>query len=114
MEHDFKTDIKENLRHKKLAYRILGLEEGASSDEVRNAYHYLALRTHPDKNPKDKSLSGKFININNAYEYLTKGTGELVDEEDIQSIPKHSKYDLKNKWGYYNWWRDNYTDTGIF
>jgi len=34
-------------------YSVLGLDEGASEEEVRKSYKKLALRTHPDKNPND-------------------------------------------------------------
>lgn len=50
------------------AYRILGLDHGASRLEVRKAYHSLARAHHPDKCRKDDD---RFAEISSAYETLT-------------------------------------------
>ena len=58
-------------------YTILGVNRGASQDEIRKAYHKLAKEHHPDKfvNSSDsekKYHENKMKEINNAYENLTK------------------------------------------
>jgi DnaJ family protein C protein 9 len=35
-------------------YEVLGVERRATSQEIRKAYHKLALKLHPDKNQDDK------------------------------------------------------------
>jgi len=49
-------------------YRTLGVSTTASASEIKRAYHKLALRFHPDKNP---GQSDRFNEINNAYTILS-------------------------------------------
>ena len=52
-------------------YKILGVERSASADEVRKAYHKLAMQYHPDRNPDDKHAEERFKDINEAYQVLS-------------------------------------------
>ncbi len=49
-------------------YEILGVQKGASKDELKKAYHKLAHKYHPDKNKGDDS---KFKEVNQAYQTLS-------------------------------------------
>ena len=51
-------------------YETLGLQKGASSDEIKKAYRRLARKYHPDIN-KEKGAEDKFKEINAAYEVLS-------------------------------------------
>lgn len=58
-------------------YRILGLEEGASEEEVKKAYKTLAKKYHPDlhhdKDENEKNnYEKKFKEINDAYNEIVK------------------------------------------
>ena len=44
-------------------YETLGVERGASDDEIKKAYRKAALKFHPDKNPGDKEAEVKFQNL---------------------------------------------------
>ena len=50
-------------------YKNLGLNEGASKDEIKKAYKKLALKFHPDKNP-DLNSCKEFITITESYKRL--------------------------------------------
>ncbi len=52
-------------------YEILGLEKGASDEDIKKAFRKLALKYHPDKNPGDKEAEEKFKEINEAYQVLS-------------------------------------------
>lgn len=52
-------------------YSILGVSKSATADEIKKAYHSLALKYHPDKN-KEPDSESKFKEINLAYETLSK------------------------------------------
>ena len=50
-------------------YKILGINENASHDEIKKAYRGLSLKYHPDRNPAPEATE-KFKQINQAYEVL--------------------------------------------
>ena len=65
-------------------YDTLGVNENATSSEIKKAYRKLAKENHPDKNPNNPQSSEKFKQISEAYE-------ELGDDR------KRAKYDQARK-----------------
>lgn len=54
-------------------YKVLGIERGASDEEVTKAYRRLAKKYHPDLNPNDPEAAKKMSEINAAYEQIKSG-----------------------------------------
>jgi len=51
-------------------FKILGVDENASDDDIKKAYRKLAMQYHPDRNPGDKEAEEKFKEVNEAHEHL--------------------------------------------
>ena len=52
-------------------YEVLGLQKGATEEEIKKAYRKLAVKYHPDRNPDDKEAAEKFREATEAYEVLS-------------------------------------------
>lgn len=51
-------------------YLVLGLQQGASTADIKRAYRRLARRYHPDINPGDRAAASLYQRISQAYETL--------------------------------------------
>lgn len=52
-------------------YEVLGIQKGASADDIKKAYRSMARKYHPDLHPDDKDCAEKFKEVNEAYEVLS-------------------------------------------
>jgi len=52
-------------------YEVLGVDKGASADQIKSAYRKQAVKYHPDKNKGDKSAEDKFKEASEAYHVLS-------------------------------------------
>ena len=73
-------------------YKTLGLSTSATKAEIKIAYRKLAKKYHPDKN-KSKHASQLFIEVNEAYAYLSNETSTFQTKNIVKTPPrKRSKY----------------------
>jgi curved DNA-binding protein CbpA len=54
------------------AYKVLGVEPGASQEDIKKAYRTMAKKYHPDLHPGDANAAAKMNDINVAYDILSK------------------------------------------
>ena len=52
-------------------YEVLGVDKGASAEDIKKAYRKNAMKYHPDRNPGDKEAEEKFKELGEAYEVLS-------------------------------------------
>ena len=51
-------------------YQVLGVQRGASQDEIKRAYRQKAKECHPDLHPDDPNANQKMNEVNEAYDLL--------------------------------------------
>ena len=92
-------------------YRVLGLEPGASDDEVKAAYRRLAKKYHPDVNGGSPEAEAKMKEINAAYSQImnrhaepnpgsSRGTGSYGSGQG------YGGYGGWDDWGWGGWWQN--------
>lgn len=72
-------------------YKILGVSVQASQEEIKRAFRMLALRWHPDRNPKEPRAAERFKQALEAYE-------TLVDPSRRGQYDKARGYKKPEKW----------------
>ena len=68
-------------------YKELGVERGATAEEIKKVYKKLAGKLHPDRNPGDQKVEARFKAVNRAYQVLKDPEKrQLYDEFGEESL----------------------------
>lgn len=71
-------------------YKILGVDRGASQDEIKKAYRKLAIKWHPDRNADSeenkKIAERKFQDISDAYSVLSDDKKRRMFDQGIDPL----------------------------
>jgi DnaJ-class molecular chaperone len=62
-------------------YKVLGVDEKASKEEIKKSYRTLQMKYHPDKNNNSQDAINMTQKLNEAYETL--GDDEKREEYDM-------------------------------
>jgi hypothetical protein len=107
----FQDRVRRDAEARRIAQRILRVEEGAKPDELRRAWRKACKEQHPDRNPGDNDAGRKFAAVNCAYRLLAYGEPcDVLVEEHSSQYPNSGEdnYRLDSAWGVFLWWRDRF------
>ncbi len=76
-------------------YKVLGVNQGATEEEIKRAYRSMAKKYHPDLNPGDEYAAEKMNDINVAYDILTKPGANRYRQTYSQA--QEETYDYKEE-----------------
>ena len=102
-------------------YEVLGIQRGASDEEIKKAYRAKCKRWHPDLNPNDPTAEEHFKEVQAAYDAITKGEtqqqaggygyGQQGYGNPYGNYQQQGSYQQN---GYYSSQNNGYTDLGGF
>jgi DnaJ-class molecular chaperone len=81
-------------------YKILELERTCSARDIKDAYHRLLRKYHPDKNPGNPDIQEKFEEVVEAYSVLGNldrrlDYSRLLNKKIV--VPKYIDHEKNNR-----------------
>ncbi len=73
-------------------YEVLGVNRGATAEEIKKAYRKKALQYHPDRNPGDKEAEEKFKEATEAYDVLSNDEKRKLYDQYGHSMGQHTGF----------------------
>ena len=71
-------------------YQVLGVDAGASSDEIAAAFRAHAKQLHPDRNPGDDRAAERFKELTLAYQTLVRPRSRAAYDRRHQPPGRHA------------------------
>ena len=71
-------------------YEILGVKPNATEEQIKSAFHKIAMSTHPDKNGGDPVKTQKFRDATDAYHFLMDDVQRAAYDYYRQTQPQYS------------------------
>ncbi len=83
-------------------YEVLGIQRGASEEEIKKAYRAKCKRWHPDLNPNDPTAEEHFKEVQAAYDAIMKGdtAGQQTGGYSQQDYGGYSQQSYQQSGGY--------------
>ncbi len=78
-------------------YKIIGVAENATEEEIKTAYRKLAKKYHPDAHPGDRECEKNFREINEAYSVLADTEKRKKYDEQLSGTKSAGKSGREQK-----------------
>ncbi|XP_069848355.1 dnaJ homolog subfamily C member 4-like isoform X2 [Dipodomys merriami] len=66
-------------------YELLGVDPGASAEEVKRAFFIKSKELHPDRDPGNPTLHSRFVELNEAYHVLSRKESRRSYDQQLRS-----------------------------
>lgn len=96
-------------------YSVLGVQRGASQEEISKAYKKLAKKYHPDLHPGDAEAEAKMREVNEAYNAIRSGNAENYSQSSYgqnSGYNGYSGFNGFNGFSGFNGFYGNYNTSG--
>ncbi len=89
-------------------YQVLGINEGATAEEIKSAYRKKAKEVHPDLHPDDPNAQEKMNEVNAAYDMLSNPEkySAWQSRDSYQQSSPYGSYE--NPYGRQNFYADDF------
>ena len=93
-------------------YQVLGVQRGASEEEIKKAYRTQCKRWHPDLNPNDPTAEEHFKQVQEAYDTIMKG-GSSAQQQTAYGYGQSAGYS-QGSYGQSGWGSDPFGFGDLF
>ncbi|XP_069421471.1 dnaJ homolog subfamily C member 4 [Ovis canadensis] len=66
-------------------YELLGVQPGASAEEVKRAFFSKSKELHPDRDPGNPALHSRFVELSEAYQVLSREQSRRSYDHQLRS-----------------------------